>query len=165
MYFFKINRKIVFLFTLGLFIIIIFYANNAFSAMNQRKINTVPYFKHKALKELYVVSQNSKKWPLLLSDISNAIIYSNRYFLRYKIIVVGYGPAGIRFFMKEYNKKDYPTIQSLHTYGVKFVTCHLTMKTLHIKPSQLFKFVKIAYPGAVFYIAEKKMQGYVNINY
>jgi intracellular sulfur oxidation DsrE/DsrF family protein len=146
------------------FSVILIYGRNAFSSTHQTT-NTVPYFKHKTLKELYVVSQNPKKWPLLLSDISNAIIYSNRYFFRYKIIVVGYGPGGIKFFMNKYDKKNYPAIQSYHTYGVKFVTCHLTMKTLGIKKSQLFKFVKIAYPGAVFYIFKLKSQGYVNINY
>ncbi len=126
-----------------------------------RIINVYKYFSHHTLKEIYVIARaNPKQWALTLSDVSNAVILSNSHFINFKIDVVAYSPGGIRFLMKKYDKKNYPTIQSLSTYGVKFIACHLTMKTLHIKPKQLFNFVKIAYPGAVFYIAKKEMQGF-----
>lgn len=129
-----------------------------------RIINVYKYFSHRTLKEIYVITRaNPKEWALTLSDVSNAVIFSNSRFINFKIDVVAYGPGGIQFLMKEYDKKNYPTIQSLHTYGVKFIACHTTMKTLHIKPEQLFNFVKIAYPGAVFYIAKKEMQGFAYI--
>ncbi len=128
-----------------------------------KDIHIVHYLKRHTVKEIYVVPQNPKRWGLIVSDISNSIIFSNKYFLNYKIVVVSYGPIGIRFLMKKFDKKFYPDIQSFKSYGVKFVACNETLKTLHIKKRELFKLTDIVYPGAVLYIVKKEQQGYVYI--
>ncbi len=153
------NIKILFV----LVMLILFTAMNVPTNLyaKGRIINVYKYFSHHPLKEIYVVTNaNPKEWALTLSDVSNAIILSSPHFINLKIDVVAYAPGGMQFLMKKYDKKNYPTIQSLHAYGVKFIACYNTMKTLHIKPKELFDFVKIAYPGAVFYIAMKESQGF-----
>ena len=56
-----------------------------------KDIHITKYLKKHTVKEIYVVPQNRKRWGLLVSDISNSIIFSNKYFLNYKIIVVACG--------------------------------------------------------------------------
>ncbi len=151
--------KILFMFAILAVLVSTGFPVNSYA--KGRIINVYKYFSHHPLKEIYVItSSNPKEWALTLSDVSNAIILSNPHFIDLKIDVVAYDPGGMRFLMKKYDKKNYPTIQSLHAYGVKFIACYNTMKTLHIKPKQLFNFVKIAYPGAVFYIAMKEQEGF-----
>lgn len=151
--------KILFVFVVLALFVLIHTPTDAYA--KGRMINVYKYFSHHPLKEIYVVSNaNPKEWALTLSDVSNAIILSNPHFIDLHIDVVAYAPGGMQFLMKKYDKKNYPTIQSLHAYGVKFIACYNTMKTMHIKPKELFDFVKIAYPGAVFYIAMKEAQGF-----
>ncbi|MHB1545314.1 MAG: DsrE family protein [bacterium] len=133
-------------------------ANTAFG----KNIQALPYFKHHDLKELYQVPANPKMWGLLVSNASNNVKFSDQHFINYKIVIVAYGPA-IKFFMKKYDKKYYAMLQSLHAYGVKLVACHTTMVGLHIKKSDLFPFVDVVYPGAIFYIVQKEQQGYAYI--
>ena len=139
-------------------LIIVFSLNVAYG----RDIQALPYFKHHDLKELYQVPDNPKIWGLLVSNASNNVKFSDQHFINYKMVIVAYGPA-IKFFMKKYDKKYYAMLQSLHSYGVKLVACHMTMTGLHIKKSDLFPFVDVVYPGAIFYIVQKEQQGYAYI--
>ncbi|MHB1545313.1 MAG: DsrE family protein [bacterium] len=164
----KLNNIKIIIFLYGLIVCLTFLPSMDLTGMAQtaafaKDIHIVKYLKKHTIKEIYVVPQNPKRWGLLISDISNSIIFSNKYFLNYKIAVVAYGPVGIKFLMKKFNKKFYPDLQSFNSYGVKFIACNETMETLHIKKRELFKFADIVYPGVVLYIVKKEQQGYVYI--
>ena len=150
------NILSIFVYTLFTIFLTFIFIQNSYA--RAKDINALKYFKHHKLKELYQVPQNPKYWTLLLNNISNNVRISDTHFINYKILVVAYGPA-LKLFMKS-DKKYYPLLQSIASYGVKLAACHQTMLGMHVKKTQIFKFVHIVYPGAIFYIVQKENEGY-----
>ena len=138
-------------------LVLIYFGGNAYA---YKKIRVLPYFKNKTMKVVIQITQDSpKRWALALGNASKVIQIMSAHGIKYKVDVVAYGP-GLKVFIKKDDKKFYPLLQSLSTYGVNLVACHMTMLAMHIHEKQLFPFVNVVYPGAVAYIIKKEMQGY-----
>ncbi len=143
-----------------LVLVLIYFSGNAYA---YKKIRALPYFKNKTMKVVMQISQGSPaRWSLALGNAAKVVQIMSAHGINYKIDVVAYGP-GLKVFIKKDDKKLYPLLQSLSTYGVNLVACHMTMLVMHIKEKQLFPFVNVVYPGAVAYIIKKEMQGYAYV--
>ncbi|MHB1664155.1 MAG: DsrE family protein [bacterium] len=148
----------------GIFIlsvlVLMYFSGNAYA---YKKIQALPYFKNKTMKVVIQISQgNPARWNVALGNAAKVVQIMSAHGINYKIDVVAYGP-GLKVFIKKDDKKFYPLLQSLSTYGVNLVACHMTMLAMHINEKQLFPFVNVVYPGAVAYIIEKEMQGYAYV--
>jgi len=136
------------------------YLKSSYGAASN--IVTNKFFKAHTAKTLYQVPNHPKMWLLLIHNISNEVNFARKFgFKTPKVDVIAYGPA-VKIYLKT-DKKYYPILQSLSMYGVKFVICHATMVGMHLKKSQIFNFVHVVYPGGVFYITQKEMEGFAYI--
>ncbi len=152
-----LNIKAIFII---LTLVLIYFSGNAYA---YKKIQALPYFKNKTMKVVIQITQdNPARWNLALGNAAKVVQIMSAHGINYKVDVVAYGP-GLKVFMKKYDKKFYPLLQSLSTYGVNLVACHMTMLAMHVHEKQLFPFVNVVYPGAVAYIIKKEMQGYAYI--
>lgn len=157
-----IAKNFVLVICIGLFSLMAFSPVSVFAAWHGENLNTVPYFRHHALKIIFQVPNNPKMWRLTINNAKNALHFSEKYGFRHSIILAAYGPA-VKMFIKKYDKKYYAILQSLSVYGVKMAVCHNTMLHMHITKAQLFNFTDVMYPGGVFYIAKKEYQGFAYI--
>ncbi len=78
-----------------------------------------------------------------------------------RVMVIAYG-QGDRVLMKNYKKLALSQIQSLMTYGVKFVVCENTMKTMGWTKKQFIKGVQYVKYG-IADILEKKQAGWIDV--
>jgi uncharacterized protein len=77
------------------------------------------------------------------------------------VLVVAYG-SGDRVLMKNYDKHTLKRIQSLMSYGVKFVVCEMTMKTMGWKKKDFIKGVSYVKAG-IADVIEKKQAGWIDV--
>lgn len=157
-----VAKSLVLALCIGLFSLIALSPSRVFAAWQGKNLNTVPYFKHHALKIIFQVPNNPKMWTLTIHNAKNALHFSEKYGFKHSIILAAYGPA-IKMFIRKYDKKNYAILQSLSVYGIKMAVCHQTMLHMHITKDQLFNFTDVMYPGGVFYIIKKEQQGYAYI--
>jgi intracellular sulfur oxidation DsrE/DsrF family protein len=130
--------------------------------VKNRIVYPLTFFKHRPIKFVEQLTQNSKRWPIALKSLALAGHVFAENHIKYSIIIVAYGP-GLKAFVVKDNKKYGKIIEKLHNEGIKMVVCHESMKDSHITPDMLFPFVKISYPGIIAYIVKKEDQGYAFI--
>ena len=143
-------------------LLIAFSPLSAFAAWHGKDLKTQPYFNHHTFKAIFQVPNNPKMWLLTIHNASNALNFSEKYGFKYHIILAAYGPA-IKIFIKKDDKKYYAILQSLNASGVKLAVCHMTMLGMHVTKAQIYPFADVMYPGGIFYITKKEMQGYAYI--
>lgn len=76
-----------------------------------------------------------------------------------QVEVVAWGP-GIKMLLKNSPVAD--NIKSLSAYGIKFLACGNTMKSMHLKTSDLAEGVT-EIPGAVAHIVKRNKEGWTQI--
>lgn len=158
----KVIKKRFRMYLLISFLLIALSPISAFAAWHGKDLKTQPYFNHHTLKLVIQVPNNPKMWLLTIHNATNALNFSEKYGFKYKIILAAFGPA-IKMFVTKYDKKNFAMLQSLNQSGIKMAVCHMTMLGMHITKAQLFNFADVMYPGGIFYIVKKELQGYAYI--
>ncbi|MHB8345759.1 MAG: DsrE family protein [Acidiferrobacterales bacterium] len=121
--------------------------------------HSTAYYQHHTFKVVFEVPANPKLWPAVALVVTHNLVSMMGHNVRVKAIMVAPGPA-IHYFMNQYNAADYKALERLHELGVRFVACNAALVAFHVKRSQLFPFVGVAYPSGVIYLLKKQAQGY-----
>lgn len=77
-----------------------------------------------------------------------------------KLEVIAWGP-GVNMLMK--NSPVAENVSSLSDYGITFMACGNTMKSLKIPENKLIDSVKVVYPGAIALILKRNKEGWTQI--
>ncbi len=129
------------------------------SANPVRDGHSTHYYQHHTLKVVFQVPANPKLWPAVALVVTHNLVSMIGHGVHVKAILVAPGPA-IHYFMKQYDAANYNNLRRLNAMGVRFLACDAALIAFHVKRSQLFPFVGVAYPSGVMYILKKEAQGY-----
>ncbi|MFW0884449.1 hypothetical protein ACMCNP_05290 [Candidatus Acidulodesulfobacterium sp. H_13] len=170
------KKNILFLSIIAVFALIIAslssYGNNAYALKygpssyssypayyNTHRLPPPAFFKHKVFKMVVEVdSANPKVWRQTINNVRNVMATFGDNPFKYSIEIVVFGP-GLKLFMKKFDKKNEPILQSLAVYGLMLRACHNTMLHFHATTESLFPFVKVV-PAGVVEIVRRETQGY-----
>ncbi|MHB1529872.1 MAG: DsrE family protein [Acidiferrobacteraceae bacterium] len=127
-------------------------------------LNFDGFFKrHQPVKLVFGISNPGAQMKESLTNAALVIQYLRRRGYPYHVEVVLYGKAVLAV---DSWKQRYSVYQDLVTRlngaGVQFRVCYNSMYTLHVKPKDLYPFVKIV-PAGILQLVKKQMQGYTVI--
>jgi hypothetical protein len=127
-------------------------------------LNFGGFFKrHQPVKLVFGISDPGAQMKESLTNAALVIQYLRRRGYPYHIEIVLYGKAVLAV---DSWKQRYSVYQDLVTHlnraGVQFRACYNSMYTLHVKPEDLYSFVKIV-PAGILQLVKKQMRGYTVI--
>lgn len=135
------------------------------SAPVKPNMNYGGFFKqHQPVKLVFGVSETGNQLRESLINAVATVRYLKSKGYQYDIQFVLYGRAVLTADEWKQKYSSYGAqFQALHSLGVQFRVCHNSMYSLHVKPGDLYSYMKVV-PAGILQLTKKQMQGYAYIS-